>query len=60
MNELLIIAPIAAVILLGRLLGTSGAVSPQTFRETNKILYWISIPALLLRLTVRANLDALG
>jgi len=59
-NELLIIAPIAAVILLGRLLGTSGAVSPQTFRETNKILYWISIPALLLRLTVRANLDALG
>ncbi len=60
MNELVIIAPIAAVIVLGKILGETGAISPQTFRDTNKILYWISIPALLLRLTARADLAALG
>lgn len=59
-NEFFIIAPIVTVILIGRMLGASGAVSAQTFRETNKLLYWISIPALLLRLTARADLDALG
>jgi len=59
-NELFIIAPIATVILIGRMLDAVGAVSPQTFRETNKILYWISIPALLLRLTARADFEALG
>ncbi len=60
MNEITIIAPITAVILLGQLLGRTGMVSPHTFRENNKILYWLAIPALLLRLTARANLDALG
>lgn len=60
MNEIMIIAPIAAIIVLGKIIAGMGAVSPLTFRETNKILYWISIPAMLLRLTAQADLGSSG
>ena len=60
MNEIMIIAPIAAIIVLGKIIAGMGAVSPLTFRETNKILYWISIPAMLLRLTAEADLGSSG
>lgn len=60
MNEISIIAPIAAIIALGWCLTTFGIIRQETFRENNKILYWFSIPALLIRLTAKANLTAPG
>ncbi|MBP9028043.1 MAG: AEC family transporter [Aminivibrio sp.] len=60
MNEISIISPIAAVILIGWAFTEFGIISRSTFRENNKILYWLSIPALLVRLTARADLTAAG
>ncbi len=60
MNELSIIAPIVLVIALGWFCGTFGLVSERTFRENNALLYWFSIPALLIRLTIQADLSALS
>lgn len=60
MNEIAIISPIAAVILIGWAFTEFGIIPRSTFRENNKILYWLSIPALLVRLTARADLTAAG
>lgn len=60
MNELSIIAPIVLVIALGWFCNAFGLVSERTFRENNALLYWFSIPALLIRLTIQADLSALG
>lgn len=60
MNELMVIAPVAAVILIGKALSAVGLVSITTFRETNSILYWVSIPAMLFRMTAQADLASSG
>ena len=60
MNEISIITPIAAVIFFGWFFTSRGIIPQETFRHNNKILYWLSIPALLLRLTARADLTAPG
>jgi predicted permease len=60
MNELSIISPIAAVILIGWGFTELGIIPKNTFKENNKILYWLSIPALLVRLTARADLTVAG
>ena len=58
MDEISVIAPLGAVIALGWVLRVLGIVSIQTFREDNRILFWLSIPALLLRLTAKAHISA--
>lgn len=60
MNEFAIISPIAAVVLMGWFLAEKGIVPRRTFKENNAILYWLAIPALLLRLTAQADLVESG
>ncbi|MEA4880467.1 MAG: AEC family transporter [Synergistaceae bacterium] len=60
MNELSIIAPMAVIIFLGWCFPRFGILPRETFQDINKILYWLAIPALLIRLTARADLSTLG
>ncbi len=60
MNELSIIAPMAVIIFLGWCFPKFGILPRETFQDNNKILYWLAIPALLIRLTARADLSTLG
>lgn len=49
--------PIFAVIALGAVLRSSGFTSPGFFRETNRLVYWIAIPAYLFYKTAEASLE---
>lgn len=55
MREFSIITPIVVIVMLGWVCVTFDIVRTETFRENNAILYWFSIPAILLRLTARAD-----
>ena len=56
MNELAILSPIAAIILTGWALAQFGIVKRETFKDANSILYWLAIPATLLRLVAGVDI----
>ena len=56
MNELAILSPIAAIILTGWALVRFNIVKRETFRDNNAILYWLAIPATLVRLVAGVDL----
>lgn len=60
MNELAIISPIAAIILIGWAFAEFGIVKRETFKDNNGILYWLAIPATLLRLIAGVDLTGSG
>ncbi len=49
-----VIAPIALVILLGAILRRSGFASEKLFLLTNRLVFWVGIPALLFEKTAKA------
>ncbi len=49
--------PIFAVIALGAVLRSSRFFSPGFFRETNRLVYWVAIPAYLFHRTAEATLE---
>ena len=56
MNELAIISPIIAIILMGWAFTEFGFIKRETFKDNNSILYWLSIPAIILRLVAKVDL----
>lgn len=52
-----ILLPIVAVIALGAALRNSGFASPQVFRETNRLVYWVALPAFLFYKTAESQLQ---
>ncbi len=52
-----ILLPIFAVIGLGAALRYSGFASPQLFRETNRLVYWVALPAYLFYKTAESQLQ---
>ncbi|MGE5602009.1 MAG: AEC family transporter [Nitrososphaerales archaeon] len=51
-----VLLPIFAVIALGAGLRNGGFASPQVFRETNRIVYWVALPAYLFYKTAESQL----
>ncbi|MDR3231686.1 MAG: AEC family transporter [Synergistaceae bacterium] len=59
MQAVLIVLPIFLLVGLGAVLRYKGALSQQTLRENNFILYWFAMPATLLRGILGADMDVL-
>ncbi len=55
MHSFLIILPIALVIGVGVALRRAGFLDERAVVAVNRIVYWVAIPALLVRLTMKAN-----
>jgi predicted permease len=51
-----VLLPIFAVIALGAALRHGGFASPQLFRETNRLVYWVALPAFLFYKTAESQL----
>jgi malate permease and related proteins len=52
-----ILLPVFAVIALGAILRHGGFASPQLFRETNRLVYWVALPAYLFYKTAESQLQ---
>lgn len=52
-----VLLPIFAVIALGTVLRQSGFASPQLFRETNRLVYWVALPAFLFYTSAESQLQ---
>jgi len=50
------LAPLLAIVLLGTVLRQTGFAPASLFRETNRLLYWIALPALLFYQTAEATI----
>lgn len=60
MHGFLVILPVVLVMAAGRMLARRGVVSPGAFAQINKAIYWTAIPALILRMTSRADMSTLA
>ena len=59
MHGFLVILPVALVMAAGWMLRRKGTVSPEAFAQINRALYWVAIPALILRMTATADMSSL-
>ena len=55
-----ILLPLFAVIALGAVLRGRGSASPGFFRESNRLVYWVAIPAYLFYKTAEATLEGVA
>ena len=54
-HSFLIILPIALVIGVGAVLRRAGFLDERAVVAVNRLVYWVAIPALLVRLTMKAS-----
>jgi len=59
MHGFLVILPVVMVMAAGWVVGRKKMVLPEAFAQINKVIYWVAIPALILRMTGRADLSAI-
>ena len=59
-HSFLIILPIALVIGVGAVLRRAGFLDERAVVAVNRLVYWVAIPALLVRLTMKASIEPLS
>ena len=60
MHGFFVILPVVLVMAAGWMLGKRRVVLPEAFAQINKAIYWVAIPALILRMTSSADMSTLA